>query len=217
MAKRITMVAEIIEDKCTGCNKCVLTCPTVAITMRPRQPDEPGPGRNIAVVQKDVCYNAQNCIELCPDDAIVMRPLAEPFEVGTEPPKASAEDIGQLCMRVGLLPDMLVCVCTNTTAGDLAGAILDGSHTPEDVAIATGARTGCAEICLDPILRMLAATGHGDAPRNPRNGYQWYGIPGRLMDFVGPDGKLDAELVAAYPLMPLQKDVNAMMFNMDEA
>jgi hypothetical protein len=37
------------------------------------------------------------------------------------------------------------------------------------------------------------------------------------MDFVGPDGKLDAELVAAYPLMPLQKDVNAMMFNMDEA
>jgi bacterioferritin-associated ferredoxin len=146
-----------------------------------------------------------------------MRPLAEPFEVGTEPPKASAEDIGQLCMRVGLLPDMLVCVCTNTTAGDLAGAILDGSHTPEDVAIATGARTGCAEICLDPILRMLAATGHGDAPRNPRNGYQWYGIPGRLMDFVGPDGKLDAELVAAYPLMPLQKDVNAMMFNMDEA
>lgn len=219
MAKRITMVAEIIGENCTGCNKCVLTCPTLAISMRPRRPDEPGPGRNpnIAEVAGDVCYNAQNCMELCPDDAIVMRRLEEPFEVGTEPPQASAEEIGQLCMQVGMLPDMLTCICTNTTAGELAASILDGAHTPEDVAIKTGARTGCAEICLDPILRMLAAAGHGDAPPNPRNGYQWYGIPGKLMDFVGPDGKLDQELVDAYPRLPLQKDVNAMMFNMDEA
>jgi NAD-dependent dihydropyrimidine dehydrogenase PreA subunit/bacterioferritin-associated ferredoxin len=217
MAKRITMVAEIVEDMCTGCNKCVLTCPTVAISMRPRRPDEPGPGRNIAVVAGDVCYNAQNCMELCPDDAIVMRRLDEPFEVGTAPPAASAEEIGQLCMQVGMLPDMLVCVCTNTTAGELAGAVLDGAHTPEDVAIKTGARTGCAEICLDPILRMLAAAGHGEAPRNPRNGYQWYGIPGKLMDFVGPDGLVASDLVEAYPRYRMQKDVNAMMFKMDEA
>jgi NAD-dependent dihydropyrimidine dehydrogenase PreA subunit/bacterioferritin-associated ferredoxin len=217
MAKRVTMVAEIVEDMCTGCNKCVLTCPTVAISMRPRRPDEPGPGRNIAVVQESVCYNAQNCMELCPDDAIVMRPLEEPFEVGRSEPDASPEAIGQLCLQVGLLPDMLVCVCTNTTAGDLAAAILDGAHTPEGVAIATGARTGCAEICLDPILRLLAAAGHGDAPRNPRNGYQWYGVPGRLMNFVAPDGKVDPELVEAYPHLPLQRDVNAMMFKMDEA
>jgi len=124
MAKRITMVAEIVEDNCTGCNKCVLTCPTVAISMRPRRPDEPGPGRNIAVVAGDVCYNAQNCMELCPDDAIIMRRLDEPFEVGTAPPTASAEEIGQLCMQVGMLPDMLVCICTNTTAGELASAAL---------------------------------------------------------------------------------------------
>jgi NAD-dependent dihydropyrimidine dehydrogenase PreA subunit/bacterioferritin-associated ferredoxin len=217
MAKRIVMVAEIVEDKCTGCNKCVLTCPTVAITMRPRRADEPGPGRSIAVVQEDICYNAQNCLELCPDDAIVMRPLAEPFEVGVSGTDVSAEEIGQLCMSVGLLPDMLVCICTNTVASELAAAILDGAHTPEDVARRTGARTGCAEICLDPILRLLAAAGHGDAQRNPRNGYQWYGIPGRLMNFVGPDGHVDPELVAAYPHMPMQKDVNAMLFKMDEA
>jgi ferredoxin len=62
MAKRVVMIAEIVEDQCTGCNKCVLTCPTVAISMRPRRPDEPGPGRNIAVVQDNLCYNAQNCI-----------------------------------------------------------------------------------------------------------------------------------------------------------
>lgn len=217
MAKRITMVAEIIEDNCTGCNKCVLVCPTVAIAMRPRRPDEPGPGRNIAVVREDICYNAQNCMEMCPDDAIVMRPLDEPFEVGKAAPEASAEEIGQLCMQTGMLPDMLVCVCTDTVAGDLAGAILDGAHTPEDVAIRTGARAGCVEICLDPILRLLAAAGHGDAPRKPRNGYQWYGIAGRLMNFVGPDGEVDAELVNAYPHLRMQKDVNAMMFKMDEA
>ena len=205
MAKRVTMVAEIVEDLCTGCNKCVLTCPTVAISMRPRGADEPGPGKNIAVVQDDVCYNAQNCMELCPDDAIVMRPLEEPFEVGTSPPHVSPEQIGELCMQVGLLPDMLVCVCTDTVAGELAGAILDGAHTPEAVARQTGARTGCTEICLDPILRLLAAAGHGDAPHNPRNGYQWYGIPGRLMNFVGPDGQVDPELVAAYPQAAVAK------------
>lgn len=217
MAKRVVMVAEIVENLCTGCNKCVLTCPTVAISMRPRRPEEPGPGKNIAVVQDDICYNAQNCMELCPDDAIVMRPLEEPFEVGTSPQDVSAEKVGELCMQVGLLPDMLVCVCTDTLAGELAAAILDGAHTPEAVARQTGARTGCTEICLDPILRLLAAAGHGDAPHNPRNGYQWYGIPGRLMNFVGPDGQLDPELVAAYPNLPLQKDVNAMLFKMDEA
>jgi len=217
MAKRVTMVAEIVEDLCTGCNKCVLTCPTVAISMRPRRPDEPGPGRKIAVVQEDICYNAQNCMELCPDDAIVMRPLQEHFEVGTSTDEVSAEAIGQLCMQVGFLPDMLVCVCTDTVAGELAAAILDGAHSPEAVARRTGARTGCTEICLDPILRLLAAAGHGDAPRNPRNGYQWYGIPGRLMNFVGPDGQVDPELVQAYPHLRLQKDVNAMLFKMDEA
>lgn len=217
MAKRVTMVAKIVEDSCTGCNKCVLTCPTVAISMRPRRPDEPGPGRNIAVVQEDVCYNAQNCMELCPDDAIVMQKLEVPFEVGTTPPDVPPEKIGELCMQVGLLPDMLVCVCTDTLAGGLAAAILDGAHTPEAVARRTGARTGCTEICLDPILRLLAAAGHGDAPRNPRNGYQWYGIPGRLMNFVGADGQVDPELVAAYPNLRLQKDINAMLFKMDEA
>lgn len=217
MAKRVTMVAEIVEDLCTGCNKCVLTCPTVAISMRPRRADEPGPGRKIAVVQEDICYNAQNCMELCPDDAIVMRPREAPFEVGVSDTDVSPETIGELCMQVGLLPDMLVCVCTDTLAGELAAAILDGAHTPEAVARRTGARTGCTEICLDPILRLLAAAGHGDAPRNPRNGYQWYGIPGRLMNFVGPDGQVDPELVQAYPHLRLQKDVNAMLFKMDEA
>jgi NAD-dependent dihydropyrimidine dehydrogenase PreA subunit/bacterioferritin-associated ferredoxin len=217
MAKRVVMIAEIVEDQCTGCNKCVLTCPTVAISMRPRRPDEPGPGRNIAVVQDNLCYNAQNCMELCPDDAIVMRERDVPFEVGVADTGVSRESIGNLCMQVGLLPDMLVCVCTDTLASELAEAILDGAHAPEDVALRTGARTGCTEICLDPILRLLAAAGHGDAPHNPRNGYQWYGIPGRLMNFVGPDGQVDPELVAAYPKLPLQKDVNAMLFKMDEA
>ena len=217
MAKRVTMVAEIVEDLCTGCNKCVLTCPTVAISMRPRRPDEPGPGKNIAVVQDDVCYNAQNCMELCPDDAIVMRPLEAAVRGRNVTARRGPGKIGELCMQVGLLPDMLVCVCTDTLAGELAAAILDGAHTPEAVARQTGARTGCTEICLDPILRLLAAAGHGDAPHNPRNGYQWYGIPGRLMNFVGPDGQLDPELVAAYPNLPLQKDVNAMLFKMDEA
>jgi NAD-dependent dihydropyrimidine dehydrogenase PreA subunit/bacterioferritin-associated ferredoxin len=217
MAKRVTMVAEIVELNCTGCNRCVFVCPTLALSMRPREADEPGLGRHVAVLAETDCYNAQNCLEICPDEAIVMRPLEEPFEVGTEPPDVDPEEVAGLCMQAGLLPDMLVCVCTETLAGELAAAILDGATSPEQVALRTGARTGCTEICIDPILRLLALAGHGDQPPALANGYQWYGIPGRLMDQVGVDGAVDPELVAAYPNLPLQKDVNAMLFRLDEA
>lgn len=217
MAKRVTMVAEIVDGACTGCSLCVFVCPTAALTMRPRRSDEPGPGRNLAVLAEPDCYNAQNCLEMCPDDAIVMVALDEPFEVGVEQPDVDAEAVAGLCLQAGLLPDMLVCVCTNTPAGELASAVVAGARTPVEVALATGARTGCTEICIDPIQRLLAAAGHGDAPRTPANGYQWYGLPGRLMEHVGADGRVDPDLQDRYPNLPLQKDVNAMLFNLDEA
>ena len=108
-------------------------------------------------------------------------------------------------MQVGLLPDMLVCVCTDTVAGELAGAVLDGAHTPEDVARRTGARTGCTEICLDPILRLLAAAGHGDARAIRAMAISGTGYRARLMNFVGPDGRVDPELVAGLPASAVAK------------
>src|SRR5205823_4173009 len=159
-----------VGDNCTGCSLCVYVCPTVALEMQPRPDDEPGPSRKLAILNESACYNSQACLEICPDEAIVMRRLDEPFEVGVDPADADPDMITALCMQAGLLPEMRVCFCTETTAAELAAAILLGADTPETLALATGARTGCNEICQQPTLRLLSITGHGDAPRNPPRG-----------------------------------------------
>lgn len=210
MPKRVRMVARIVTDKCTGCRLCEHVCPTVAIGMRPRLPSEPGPGRNIAILEPEACYNAQACVEICPDDAIEMVELAEPFDVGFDLEGTDSEAVKALCRKAGYGRTMQICVCTDTKAGDIAAAILAGAHTPEAVSLATGARTGCVELCMNPILHLLACAGHGDAPRNPKNGFQWYGESATLWQHVGADGTLPPEIEEAFPEYPLHKEFGDM-------
>ncbi len=217
MAKIVRMVAEVVADACTGCALCTFVCPTVALRMVDRPADRPGPSRRLPVIDGTVCYNAQNCLEICPDDAIRMVALDEPFEVGVDESSVDAGAVAALCLEARLIPDMRVCFCTETTAGELAAAILLGADTPEELARMTGARTGCTEICSQPTLRLLAAGGHVDAPRDPSGGFQRYGLTGRILDFVGEDGVLDDELVAEYPLYPLRKDLSVLNFDFDNA
>ena len=141
MTKRVTMVAEIIGENCTGCRLCEQVCPTVAITMRQRTDEEIGPGRNIAVMHDESCYNAQVCFEICPDEAIVMRELKEPFEVGMDMQAVDREAIATLCARTGFAPGFVVCPCTDTDAGELAAAVLAGASSPDQLSLATGVRT----------------------------------------------------------------------------
>ena len=101
MPKRVRMLAEIIGDRCTGCRLCEQVCPTVAVTMRRRRPEEIGPGKLIAVMQDSDCYNAQACFEICPDEAIVMRELDEPFEVGIDMDKVDMDAVTELCKQAG--------------------------------------------------------------------------------------------------------------------
>lgn len=188
MPKRVRMLAEIVTDKCTGCRICEQVCPTVAISMRDRKPDEIGPGRKIAVMQDEACYNAQACYEVCPDDAIIMHELEEPFDVGMNmnltPAKWDA--INELCAKAGYPPDLEICMCTTTPASEIAAAILDGASSPEEVSLKTGARTGCLELCLQPVIDFLYAAGHEDMQRNPKTGFQWYGRSATLKDNMTP-------------------------------
>lgn len=207
MPKEVRLVAKIIADKCTGCRLCEQVCPTVAIGMRPRREDELGPSRNLAVLDPDACYNAQGCVELCADDAIEMVELEEPFEVGLNVQDDVDDDaIKALCKRSGYSPTMQICVCTDTCAGDIAAAVLDGAHSPEAISLATGARTGCQELCLQPILRILAKAGHDDIERNPKTGFQWYGHSAILWDQLQADGSMPDELKELYPAYPLETE-----------
>ncbi|MEX2558153.1 MAG: 4Fe-4S dicluster domain-containing protein, partial [Actinomycetota bacterium] len=217
VAKIVTMVAKVIGDNCTGCSLCVFSCPTVALTMRPRRNDEPGPGRMIAELNEADCYNAQNCLEMCPDDAIVMEALGTPFTVGFDASGTDADEVLNLCLRAGVLPDQRVCYCTETNADELAAAILHGADAPEKLSLATGARTGCTEICHFPIMRLLEAAGHDPVSRVPARGYQGYGIIGRLMDHVADDGTVDPDLTDGFPAYPIDKDVNLINFDLEGA
>ncbi len=104
MPKRVRMVAEVIGESCTGCRLCEQVCPTVAITMRDRREDEPGPGRRIAELDGSACYNAQTCFEICPEAAIEMRELAEPFDVELDRSGVDEAEVAALCARAGYAP-----------------------------------------------------------------------------------------------------------------
>ena len=194
MPRRVTMVAEIIGENCTGCRLCEQVCPTVAITMRKRTDEEIGPGKNIAIMHDESCYNVQACLEICPDEAIVMRELDEPFEVRIDTKSVDQKELIALCKMAGLPPETMVCPCTTTTAAELAAAVLQGASTPDELSRATGVRTGCSELCLQPMFDMLAAGGHNDMQRNPRNGFQWYGRAGDLFTQIKPDGTVPAAI-----------------------
>lgn len=194
MPKRVTMVAEIIGENCTGCRLCEQVCATVAITMRPRTEDEIGPGKNIAIMHDEHCYNIQSCLEICPDEAIVMRELDEPFEVQVDTDSVDQAAVKDLCKKARLAPGTVVCPCTGTTMRELAAAVLHGASTPDELSRMTGVRTGCSELCLQPMFDVLAAGGHTDMPRNPKTGFQWYGRAGDLFDQAQPDGTFSKEI-----------------------
>lgn len=59
------IVAEIIEDACIGCTKCLAACPVDAII---------GGSKLMHVVIDELCTGCELCIPPCPVDCIVMKP-----------------------------------------------------------------------------------------------------------------------------------------------
>ncbi|MBV7477607.1 4Fe-4S dicluster domain-containing protein [Pseudomonas sp. PDM31] len=206
MPKIVRMVVEVIEDLCTGCNLCSRVCPTAAFTLRDRLPSEAGTSRMIVELDHSACYNAQRCLEVCPHEALLMKELDEPFLVGADIHAADQAAIEALCAKTGIPSAAPVCPCTGTTMGELAAAILQGANTPEKLSLATGVRTGCSELCMHPVLVILAAAGHADAPKYPK-GYQWYAAAPSLFQHVGADGKLPQALKDKYPEYRLDEEI----------
>ena len=59
-------LAEVREEICIGCCRCLKVCPTDAIV---------GAAKQIHNVIREVCTGCGNCVERCPTEAIAMRPV----------------------------------------------------------------------------------------------------------------------------------------------
>ncbi len=59
-AARAAPAVPTVNDRCTGCGACLLTCPEHAV--RPRG--------GALFVRADLCTGCLECVEVCPADAI---------------------------------------------------------------------------------------------------------------------------------------------------
>jgi bacterioferritin-associated ferredoxin len=118
------------------------------------------------------CRGCTNCEQRCPASAITIEPRQQPYTVRVDPTEFSSSEILNVCTRARVHPQQIVCYCTNTTAGEIAAAILKGAKTPEEVSRATGARTGCTVLCIQSILKLLEAAGRSLTPGETHQYYK---------------------------------------------
>lgn len=170
--RRINLLAELVEENCTGCTICAKVCPTLAIEMVAN--DKPAGPKKLALIHTEHCVGCKACEQRCPFDALVMVRHPQPYTVGVSTEDVEREKILELCAKARLHPEQIVCFCTTTRAEEVAAAILKELDTPEKLSYHTGIRTGCTVECTQPLLRLLEAAG---APLMPtfKEGWQLYG------------------------------------------
>jgi ferredoxin/bacterioferritin-associated ferredoxin len=194
---RTTTVVEITDEKCVGCTVCVNVCPSDALRMESR----------IAVVDEERCTGCFKCIEACiPYGAI--GPLADPnprlLHLSEENWDRDAVD--DLCAKSYFDPADSICLCTRTTAGEVAAAVIEGIDVVDELTLATGVRAVCGMWCLSPVMRILAAA--GVEIDRPAKDYRIY-----------PDGSgvevgiwsVPDEAIDKYPEYPIRADRAAAM------
>ncbi len=161
--KRVTILAKVDPNICTGCKICEKVCPVYAVKVSDRK----------SQVSEPDCRGCANCADRCPVHAITMVKRAEPFTVGVDVSRFDPGEIKELCAKAHFNPEQVLCYCVSVRAEEVAAAILEGCDTPDKISSRTGIRTGCSIECIQPILRLLAAAG---IPLKPDlNGWQWYG------------------------------------------
>ncbi len=64
----LPMLAQVDEDWCIGCIRCIKACPVDAILGSPRQ---------MHVVLQGECIGCEHCVSACPVDCIAMLPRAD--------------------------------------------------------------------------------------------------------------------------------------------
>lgn len=189
--KFVKQVVEIVDENCTGCYRCERACPTDAITMvGPRK-------KALAAVDESACIACFRCIDSCDDDAITITELDKPRRIGTSTKTVDPVALNDLCDAAGLDPDQMACLCSSTKVKELAAATLNGASTFEELALATGAASGCLLYCSVPLRRILVA--HLGAVDESNSKVRRYDSDQVLLD-------VPAHAADAYPLFALRRE-----------
>lgn len=187
---------DIDDTACRVCRKCEEICPAGAVALVREK-------KKMAVDAKR-CIDCQRCMDACPEGAITMLPRSGDYALSIDVSRLDQEKIGEICRKVGLAPGEAVCACTFVTAQELAGAVLMGAKTPEDVCAMTGVRRGCGIYCLVNIFKILDAAG---VQAQERAGSRLYHHPLSPLDI--PKDRL-RKLDAEFPQYRLLEDVTMM-------
>ena len=156
-------VVAVSDEACVGCRQCVAVCPADALSMESSR----------AIVDESACVGCFKCVEACtPFGAISVVRDPNPRVLSVPADKYPQPAVDELCRRARLSPDATVCVCTGTTAAEIAAAVLAGVDEPEQLTLATGVRSKCGMWCLTPTMRLLAA--HGVEVVRPYNDRRLY-------------------------------------------
>lgn len=156
-------VIAVSDEACVGCRQCVSVCPADALSMKGRR----------AVVDEAACVGCFKCVEACtPFDAISVKRDPNPRVLTVPAEEYPQPEVDELCRQARLSPDARVCVCTGTTAAEIAAAVLAGIQEPEQLTLATGVRSKCGMWCLTPTMRLLEA--HGVEVSRPYNDRRIY-------------------------------------------
>jgi Fe-S-cluster-containing hydrogenase component 2 len=189
-------IVAITDEKCVGCQRCVNVCPSGALTMSAR----------LAVLDEPRCVGCFKCVEAChPYDAISVLRDPNPRQLTTPITDEFRPAVEELCATARLDPDAVICLCTSTTAGEVAAAVLGGVHEPEDLALATGVRAKCGMWCLTPAMRLLRA--HGVEITRPARDQRIYA------DGDGAEvaiWTISDEVADRYPEYRLREDLDAI-------
>jgi len=193
--KNVKQVIEIVDENCTGCYRCERACPTGAIAMV-------GPRKEaLAVVTPQACIACFRCVDVCDDDAIDIAELDEPHMVRTSTKTVDPQALTELCEKAGLPPNQVACLCSSTKVKELAAAVLSGASTFEELALATGAASGCLLYCSVPMRRVLVA--HVGEIDDKSSHVRRYDTDKVLLDI--PEDAADA-----YPLFALRQEQDAV-------
>ncbi|MEW6441621.1 MAG: 4Fe-4S binding protein [bacterium] len=184
--KKVYIVSRVEEDKCVGDRFCENVCPTRAIRMVNKK----------AVVDETRCAGCLHCLDACREGAIGVIGRPEPLILGVDTKGMDPAAISDLCGRAGLDPEERICVCMDVRAREVAGAILQGARSPDEVSFLTGVRTSCGMWCMAPVQRLLQARGEA---MKPEKGYRWYPIETGLWNI--PD-----HVARKYPEYRLEED-----------